>query len=61
MHTLDLSYQDEWIRLMKDEEDKKSDAKEQENLKNASNDKLENNNSNTQEIFEFINIEDDNL
>lgn len=46
---------------MKDEEDKKSDAKEQENLKNASNDKLENNNSNTQEIFEFINIEDDNL
>lgn len=61
INTLDFSYRDEWISLEKDEGDKKSDALEQEDSKNDNNDKVENNNPDTQDIFEFINIEDDNL
>lgn len=61
INTLDFSYRDEWISLEKDEEHKKTDTLEQEDSKKDNNDKIENNNPDTQEIFEFINIEDDNL
>ncbi|NLJ96754.1 MAG: DivIVA domain-containing protein [Clostridiales bacterium] len=61
INTLDFSYREQWMGLEKDEDNKKSQALQQEDPKNHNNDKVDNNNPDTQEIFEFINIEDDSL